>query len=140
MAIGAITSATGCREGHSFATGGSNDGEHWGAAHALGDEMNADTEESCTTYNVIKIARHRYAWSLNASEFDFYERALTNGLIGNQAQSGPYAPDSHTTGYIYMLPLGGAALTKPWGASNTNLPCCWGTLSETFAKLSDSIF
>ena len=128
------------RDGHSFATGGSNDGEHWGAAHALGDEMNADTEESCTTYNVIKIARHRFAWTLNASEFDFYERALTNGLIGNQAQSGPYAPDSHTTGYIYMLPLGGGALTKPWGASNTDLPCCWGTLSETFAKLSDSIF
>jgi DUF1680 family protein len=31
-----------------FATGGSNDHEYWGVAHQLGDQMNADTEESCT--------------------------------------------------------------------------------------------
>ena len=63
-----------------------------------------------------------------------------NGLLGNQARIGPFAPETHTTGFIYMLPLGGGGLTKPWGASNSYLPCCWGTLSETFAKLSDSIF
>jgi len=29
---------------------------------------------------------------------------------------------------------------KPWGKSDFGFPCCWGTLSESFAKLSDSIF
>lgn len=29
---------------------------------------------------------------------------------------------------------------QPWGASNTWLACCWGTLSETFAKITDSIY
>eukprot|EP01046_Picozoa_sp_COSAG06_P019945 COSAG06_NODE_1440_length_9457_cov_4.634751_4_plen_60_part_00 len=33
-----------------------------------------------------------------------------------------------------MQPLGGVN-TKPWGKSDYGFPCCWGTLSESFAKL-----
>lgn len=50
------------------------------------------------------------------------------------------------TSYIYMLPLGngqgptGGVMTKPWGTSDYGFPCCWGTLSESFAKLGDSIY
>lgn len=40
---------------HSFATGGSNDHEHWGAPHLMGDQLDGDTEESCTTYNILKV-------------------------------------------------------------------------------------
>jgi len=47
---------------HSFSTGGSNDGEHWGDADELGEQMNSDTEESCTQYNIVKVARHQFAW------------------------------------------------------------------------------
>ena len=38
-----------------------------------------------------------------------------------------------------LQPLGGANF-KPWGKSDFGFPCCWGTLSESFAKLGDSIF
>jgi DUF1680 family protein len=38
-----------------YATGGSSDNEHWGPPHRLGDELNANTEESCTTYNILKV-------------------------------------------------------------------------------------
>ena len=31
-----------------FATGGSNDYEHWGPPFQLGDQLNTQTEESCT--------------------------------------------------------------------------------------------
>ena len=62
---------------------------------------------------------------------------MLNGLIGNQALHGAFAT---TTGFQYMLPLGGGGLTRPFGASNTWLACCWGTMSETFAKLSDSVY
>lgn len=40
---------------HSWATGGSNDGEYWGAPKRLGDALNANTEESCTQYNILKV-------------------------------------------------------------------------------------
>lgn len=44
------------------------------------------------------------------------------------------------TEFIYMLPLGAANMKKPWGMSNHSFPCCWGTLTEQFSKLSDSIY
>eukprot|EP00937_MAST-01D_sp_MAST-1D-sp2_P001797 g1797.t1 len=122
---------------HTYATGGSNDHEHWHAPHRLGDDLDGQTEESCTTYNVLKVARHLLQWTADAHLADFYERALLNGLVGNQNQ--------HLNGdggsFIYMLPLGGGGLRKPWSSAiNGNFPCCWGTLSETFAKLGDSVF
>lgn len=40
---------------HSYATGGSTDGEMWGDADLLGNYINDRTEESCTTYNVLKV-------------------------------------------------------------------------------------
>ncbi len=127
-------------ESHTYATGGSNDYEHWGAANQLGDAMNDQTEESCTQYNILKVARHFIQWNGRAGPqyADFYERALFNGLVGNQARTGQFSATT-STGFIYMLPLGGAGLRKPWGQSNENLPCCWGTLSETFSKLGDSV-
>jgi hypothetical protein len=76
---------------HSYATGGSSDNEHWGPPHRLGDALNANTQESCTTYNILKVARHLHAWTGNASYVDFLERALLNGLVGNQNRAAPFA-------------------------------------------------
>ena len=131
---------------HSFATGGSNSAEHWGFAQQLGDELTAVTQESCTTYNVLKVTRALFAWSADAAVADWTERALFNGLLGAQARTGRFA---NMTAFIYFTPLGSSGLTKPWAASDVGpgygpgspgLVCCWGTLSETFAKLSDGIF
>ena len=117
-----------------LATGGSNDYEHWGPPMRLGDQLNSETEESCTQYNILKVARHIFLWTANSSMFDYYERAILNGLIGNQNRLDP-----KTTSFIYMLPLGPGS-RKPWGVSNDGFPCCWGTLSETYSKLTDSIY
>lgn len=81
--------------GHSFATGGSNAAEHWFNASYLGDSLmpvrwgvyrniGARTEESCTQYNTLKVARHLYMWSGDPKLADYYERALLNGITGNQ--------------------------------------------------------
>jgi len=81
------------------------------------------------------VARHLFQWKAEPRYADFYERALLNGIVGNQDRRDP----TKGTSYIYMLPLGGA-VKKAWGKSDFGFPCCWGTLSESFAKLSDSIF
>ena len=85
-------------------------------------------------YNILKVARHMFQWTASPTYFDFYERAMLNGLIGNQNRLDPLM-----TSFIYMLPLGPAS-HKPWGLSNDSFPCCWGTLAETFSKLTDSIY
>jgi len=145
---------------HSYCTGGSNSGECWQQPRDLGNFLSTQTEESCTQYNVLKIARHLFRWRAEPRYADFYERAILNGIVGNQKRGkatcgSPAKCDGSTadapcrtpgaraassaTSYIYMLPLGGA-VKKPWGKSDYGFPCCWGTLSESFAKLSDSIF
>ena len=132
---------------HSYATGGSNSGECWQQPRDLGNFLSTQTEESCTQYNVLKVARHLFQWGAEPRYADFYERAILNGIVGNQkrpttaatATAGELHADQQMTSYIYMLPLGGAQF-KAWGKSDYGFPCCWGTLSESFAKLSDSIF
>merc|ERR1711935_591253 len=88
-----------------------------------------------------KVARHLFKWKADPLLADFYEKAILNGVIGNQNRQDP-----SVTSYIYMLPLGngkgptGGVMTKPWGKSDWGFPCCWGSLSESFAKLGDSIY
>jgi len=82
---------------HSFSTGGSNWGEYWHDEDSLGSAVNdtsseyGDTEESCTQYNILKIARYLFQWTGGAVMADFYERALLNGIIGIQRR-----PHTHT--------------------------------------------
>jgi len=125
-----------------WATGGSNSRELWPAAHQLGSPQVLDkyTQESCTTYNMLKLAKHLYSWSANASFMDFYEKALFNGIIGNANFAPPYMPENHTQGYIYFLPLGGGGLVKGFKSGLKEIPCCWGTLSESFSKFQDTIY
>lgn len=91
---------------------------------------------------MLKVSRLLFQLEGGARYGDYYERALLNGLIGNQNREGQFAPDQNpnTVGFIYFLPLGGA-VQKAWGDGvEGGFPCCWGTLSETFAKLQDSIY
>ncbi|XP_065196675.1 uncharacterized protein LOC135828155 [Sycon ciliatum] len=121
----------------SYATGGSNSGEHWGKPHRLGDTLGPATEETCTTYNILKVARHLFKWTGSAALADFYERALLNGIMGVQRPGNPGVS-------LYMLPLG-AGNSKPaaahgWGTPFDSFWCCYGTAVESFSKLTDSIF
>ena len=72
------------------------------------------------------------------------EHYKTNGILGNEdtlpSVARGYGP--HTIGLECMLPLGGGGLHKPWAPAgpDSNFPCCWGTLSEMYSKLADSIY
>ena len=43
-----------------------------------------NTQETCTTYNALKLAQSLLRWTGNGSYADFYERALLNGILGTQ--------------------------------------------------------
>jgi hypothetical protein len=45
-------------------------------------DMGINTQESCTTYNMLKVTRSLFCWSGSSRYADFYERALTNGVLG----------------------------------------------------------
>ena len=115
----------------SYATGGSNEAEHWGAPDALAHTLAANNEETCTTYNMLKVTRDLIRWTADPKYGDFYERAYFNGILPAQ--------DPSTGMMIYYLPLA-AGHTKQWGTPTHSFWCCYGTGVESFAKLGDSLY
>ena len=136
------------RANHSFATGGSNAAEHWGPADAVADQLltqGGATEESCTQYNVLKLARRMWQWDPmgdgQVSLMDYYEVAFLNGIFGNQDRTWTSpSTGKPMTRFIYMLPQGGSNLKKAWGASDYGFVCCWASLTESFSKLGDTLY
>lgn len=122
---------------HSYATGGTSVSEFWSDPKRLADTLSTEDEESCTTYNMLKVARNLFRWTKEMSYADYYERALTNGVLGIQRGREPGV-------MIYMLPQGpGHSKAKSyhgWGTQFNSFWCCYGTGIESFSKLGDSIY
>ncbi|KAF4395852.1 hypothetical protein F8388_018126 [Cannabis sativa] len=122
---------------HSYATGGTSVSEFWSDPKRLANTLQTENEESCTTYNMLKVSRHLFRWTKEMAYADYYERALTNGVLGIQRGTEPGV-------MIYMLPLGrGVSKSKSyhgWGKPFESFWCCYGTGIESFSKLGDSIY
>ncbi|XP_028796140.1 uncharacterized protein LOC114751645 [Neltuma alba] len=122
---------------HAYATGGSSQSEHWQNPDRMGEILKSDTEESCSSYNMLKVARNLYRWTKDVSYADYYERTLTNGVLGIQRGTEPGV-------MIYMLPQGRgvskAVSNHGWGFKFDSFWCCYGTGIESFSKLGDTIY
>ncbi|ONH99280.1 hypothetical protein PRUPE_6G022600 [Prunus persica] len=122
---------------HSYATGGTSVSEFWSDPKRLASTLQTENEESCTTYNMLKVSRHLFKWTKETAYADYYERALTNGVLGIQRGTEPGV-------MIYMLPLGRgdskARSFHGWGKPFESFWCCYGTGIESFSKLADSIY
>lgn len=126
-----------------YVTGGSNIAEIWHKAkevgHVLGDQAHggSETQESCTTHNMVKIARWLFRLQKNPRHVEFLERSLLNGILGTQRGAQPGV-------MLYMYPMGsGVSKGKPsawrehgWGTPLHDFWCCYGTLARALAFLS----
>ncbi|KAI3500316.1 hypothetical protein L1887_36135 [Cichorium endivia] len=98
----------------------------------LATTLHTENEESCTTYNMLKVPRNLFRWTKEMAYADYYERALTNGVLSIQRGKEPGI-------MIYMLPLG-TGVSKAtgyhkWGSKLNDFWCCYGTGIESFSKL-----
>nr|GMD20628.1 uncharacterized protein LOC109160191 isoform X1 [Ipomoea batatas] len=122
---------------HAYATGGTAVNEFWSDPKRLATTLQSENEESCTTYNMLKVSRNLFRWTKEMAYADYYERALTNGVLSIQRGTDPGV-------MIYMLPLNpGASKAKThhgWGTQFDSFWCCYGTGIESFSKLGDSIY
>jgi len=116
----------------SYATGGTSNDEHWRSDPGkLAGELSYSTQECCCTYNMLKLTRHLFAWSPEARYFDYYERALFNGILGTMN------PKNGLT--MYYVPLA-TGYWKVFASPRGSFWCCTGTGVESFSKLADSIY
>ncbi|XP_054813869.1 uncharacterized protein LOC129314454 [Prosopis cineraria] len=122
---------------HAYATGGTSVSEFWKLPDRMAEVLGTENEESCASYNMLKVARNLYRWTKDVSYADYYERTLTNGVLGIQRGTEPGI-------MIYFLPQGRgvskARSVHGWGNQFDSFWCCYGTGAESFSKLGDSIY
>lgn len=118
-------------KGHTYATGGSNQREHWGRANQLAATLTDANQETCTTYNSMWLTRYLIQWTGEAKYGDYYERNLYNGILGAQRPV-----DGQ---FCYFTPMK-AGSEKEFGTPLDSFWCCYGTGVQAFADLASSIY
>lgn len=116
---------------HTFVTGCSSDKEHFFPVADFSKHLSGYTGETCCTYNMLKLARHLYAYTADASIMDYYERALLNQILGQQ--------DPQTGMVHYFQPMLSGAY-KVYSTPHNSFWCCVGSAFESHAKYGEAIY
>jgi hypothetical protein len=93
---------------------------------------NGGQNETCATYNLLKLSRQLFMFNPDARYMDYYERALYNHILASVAENDP--------GNTYHVPLNPAARKQFGNAGMDGFTCCNGTALESNTKLHDSIY
>ncbi|WP_246850231.1 beta-L-arabinofuranosidase domain-containing protein [Rufibacter roseolus] len=88
--------------------------------------------ETCATYNMLKLTSDLFLYDQRGEYMDYYERALYNHILASVAEDSP--------ANTYHVPLRPGS-TKQFGNPNmTGFTCCNGTAIESSTKLQNSIY
>ncbi len=88
--------------------------------------------ETCATYNLLKLDRQLFMYDQTAKYMDHYEQALYNHILASVAEADP--------GNTYHVPLNPGAQKRFTNADMDGFTCCNGTALESHTKLQDSIY
>jgi uncharacterized protein len=116
----------------SYVTGGNSIKEHFGTPpDVLASELTELTQETCNTYNMLKLTWHLFAWQGGPQYADYYERAFLNHILAtpNPAQGSPLY-------YLGMQP----GQWKVHFVPHEGFFCCCGTGLENFSKLGEAFY
>ncbi len=118
--------------GRTYCTGGTSYDEHFRSApYHLANMLGNHTQETCCTYNMLKLTRHLFAWQPRADYGDYYEKALINSILSTQ--------DPQTGMMMYFVTLA-SGRWKYFNTPRNSFWCCTGTGMENHAKYGDSIY
>jgi DUF1680 family protein len=88
--------------------------------------------ETCCTYNLLKLDRQLFMYDQTAKYMDHYELGLYNHILASVAEDDP--------GNTYHVPLNPGAQKRFGNADMSGFTCCNGTALESHTKLQDSIY
>jgi len=88
--------------------------------------------ESCATYNMLKLTRNLFLFDQRAELMDYYERGLYNHILASV--------DEHTPGNTYHVPLRMGSIKQFGNPDMTGFTCCNGTALESSTKLQNTIY
>jgi uncharacterized protein len=116
----------------SYATGGNSINEHFRTPpDVLASELTDLTQETCNTYNMLKLTNHLFCWQSEPRFADYYERAFLNHILAtpNPAEGSPLY-------YLGMQP----GQWKVHFVPHEGFFCCCGTGLENFSKLGEGFY
>ncbi|MBQ9767821.1 MAG: glycoside hydrolase family 127 protein [Lachnospiraceae bacterium] len=116
---------------HTYVIGGNGEWEHFRMAGELGESRNQCNCETCSSYNMLKLAERLYAVTGEKRYMDYYERTFLNAILGSQN------PEDGMTTFFQPMATG---FFKTFGAPFTKFWCCTGTGMESFTKLNHAIY
>ncbi|GAB2541106.1 glycoside hydrolase family 127 protein [Rufibacter soli] len=88
--------------------------------------------ETCATYNMLKLTRDLFLFEQKAELMDYYERGLYNHILASVAKDSP--------ANTYHVPLRPGSLKQFSNGDMTGFTCCNGTALESSTKLQNSIY
>jgi DUF1680 family protein len=116
----------------SYVTGGNSVSEHFRTPpDVLASELTDLTQETCNTYNMLKLTSHLFSWHAEPQYADYYERAFLNHVLAtpNPAEGSPLY-------YLGMQP----GQWKVHFVPHEGFFCCCGTGLENFSKLGEGFY
>ncbi|RYG54224.1 MAG: hypothetical protein EOO01_02160 [Chitinophagaceae bacterium] len=88
--------------------------------------------ETCATYNMLKLTGDLFLFDQRTELMDYYERALYNHILASVAENSP--------ANTYHVPLRPASIKQFGNPDMTGFTCCNGTAIESSTKLQNSIY
>jgi DUF1680 family protein len=88
--------------------------------------------ETCATYNMLKLTGSLFLFNQDAALMDYYERGLYNHILASVAE--------HNAGNTYHVPLRPGSMKGFGNAEMDGFSCCNGTALESSTKLQGSIY
>ncbi len=88
--------------------------------------------ETCATYNMLKLTSGLFLFDQRAELMDYYERALYNHILASVAEDSP--------ANTYHVPLRPGSEKDFGNADMKGFACCNGTALESNTKLQNSIY
>ena len=88
--------------------------------------------ETCATYNLLKLSRRLFMFDPDGKYMDYYERAFYNHILASVAEDSP--------ANTYHVPLGPGSRKHFGNPGMDGFTCCNGTALESSTKLQDSIY
>jgi len=130
-----------CTQGYMYSIGGVAGAKNPNNAECFTAEPNTlfangfakgGQNETCTTYNLLKLSRQLFLFDPDGKYMDYYEQALYNHILASVAEDNP--------GNTYHVPLNPGARKHFGNAKMDGFTCCNGTALESSTKLQDSIY
>ncbi len=116
---------------HTYAIGGNGELEHFRIPGALRKGRTRYNCETCSSYNMLKLAERLYLMTGEKRYMDFYERTFFNAILGSQN------PETGMTTFFQPMENG---FFKTFAKPYKRFWCCTGTGMESFTKLNRGIY